>query len=674
MKKSFKLFTMLLLFVVTGINAQNYKFGKVSKEELLEKNNPNAPSSSATVLFRKQHVSFDYEHGIGFIQKNEIHERIKVYTKEGFEYATKTIDLYNESNNSKESLVGLKAITYNINSGKIRQTKLTKDGIFNEETNDYWRKVKFTLPNIKEGSVIEYKYTIESQMLGIDDVYLQQMIPIKKLELKVKTPEYFQYKMHQNLMSSYLPDLQYESKERKILITGLNNSAVTHGKRPSDFKRSELVFIENWTVLDAENIPALANESYVSSLKNYAASIKIELQQMRLPNSPLKSFSTTWEKVTKTIYTNSGFGGELSKESYYKKDLDALLAGKTSSKDIVTTVFNYVKSKVRHNNLNGYYVDNGVRKAYKDGEGNVADINLMLVSMLRYAGIDANPVLISTVDNGTAMFPTKKGFNYVICHVSLNNGTLLLDATNKYSVKNIIDTDALNWKGRLVRKDGSSDWVEILPNKNSNLTTMISVKLNEDLIATGKVRDQKTLYKAYEYRNKYQGVKDEDLLKSISSKLGSIDVSNLELKNQLEIEKPIQSSYDFEYEDGVEEVNNELYIQPLMFLSKDENLFNNDKRNYPVNFGYPKTEKAIVNIEVPNGYKVKTLPQSVKLMMSDNVGDYNLLVKQSGNKIQVSQTLNINYSMISVAYYKELQAIYKTMIEKNAEKIVLEKI
>ena len=672
MKKTLLLFVVLLFG--TTVNAQNYKFGKVSKEELLEKNNPLDKGADATVLFRKQHISFDYEHGIGFIQKNEIYERIKIYTKEGFEYATKIVDLYNESNDRKEDIVGLKAITFNINNNKISQTKLKKDGIFNEESNDYWRKVKFTLPNIKEGSVVEYKYTIESQLLNISDVYFQQMIPIKKLEFKLKTPEYFQYKIHQNLKSNYLPKLMSESSERRITVSGLNDSGITHGGRKSDFERSELIFNENRTELEVENIPAIADESYVSSLKNYAASIKLELQQIRLPNAPFKSYSTTWNKVTETIYNNEGFGGALNKETYYKKDLDALLSGKSNTEAIIITVFNYVKSKVIYNNLNGYYVDKGVRKAYKDGEGNVADINLMLISMLRYAGVNANPVLISTVDNGLPMFPTRKGFNYVVGHVSLNGDSILLDATNKYSTQNIIALKALNWKGRLVRKDGSSEWIKILPNKNSNNTTMISVALNEDLVATGKVREQKTLYSAYEYRSQFQGVKEDDLVRNISNSLSNVDVSNLKINNSSEINKPIRLSYDFVYQDGVEEIGNELYLEPLMFLSKNENLLNKNNRNYPVYFKYPKTKKTILNIEIPEGYKVKVLPESVKLLMSDNVGDYNLLVKQSGNKIQVSQTLNVNFSTIPVLYYKELQAIYKTMIEKNAEKIVLEKI
>jgi hypothetical protein len=59
----------------------------------------------------------------------------------------------------------------------------------------------------------------------------------------------------------------------------------------------------------------------------------------------------------------------------------------------------------------------GVKKAYKDKTGNVAEINLMLTAMLRYAGLNANPVLVSTRSNGIAIFPNRTAFNYVIAAV-----------------------------------------------------------------------------------------------------------------------------------------------------------------------------------------------------------------------------------------------------------------
>ena len=101
-------------------------------------------------------------------------------------------------------------------------------------------------------------------------------------------------------------------------------------------------------------------------------------------------------------------------------------------------IFDFVKSKVKWNEYYGKYTSDGVKKAYKEQVGNVAEINLMLTSMLRYAGLNANPVLVSTRDNGIPLFPTREGYNYVISCVELPTGKVLLDATNKYGSPNIL--------------------------------------------------------------------------------------------------------------------------------------------------------------------------------------------------------------------------------------------
>ena len=62
----------------------------------------------------------------------------------------------------------------------------------------------------------------------------------------------------------------------------------------------------------------------------------------------------------------------------------------------------------------------------KKGVGNSGDINLNLINMLNYAGLIANPILVSTKSHGIPLFPTLEGFNYVIAGVELNGSLYLL--------------------------------------------------------------------------------------------------------------------------------------------------------------------------------------------------------------------------------------------------------
>ena len=98
-----------------------------------------------------------------------------------------------------------------------------------------------------------------------------------------------------------------------------------------------------------------------------------------------KNYSTSWEDLSKQIYKSSSFGGQLDKTNYFKDDLAVVTKDATNGLEKVITVFNFVKSKVKWNEYNSKYVDEGVKRAYKDGVGNVAEINLMLTAMLREA-------------------------------------------------------------------------------------------------------------------------------------------------------------------------------------------------------------------------------------------------------------------------------------------------
>ena len=667
------LLILMLQMGATSLIAQNYKFGKVSEEELKEEFNPLDSTANATILYSSEKIHYEYTRDRGFFKIQEVHKRIKIYNKEGFRWASKEIAMYDKNTSTKDVMLNLKGETYNLLEGKVVGSKLKKSGIFEEETNKYWAKTKFTLPNVKVGSVIEYKYRISSPLnMIIDDALLQELIPVKKLDYQVRVPEFYNFKTYYNPQSILKPQIVTSSKRKNVQVTWTEQDWSLGGKR-NKYERN-IDYKEVIYTVSEENIPALKQEIYVSNLNNYRSKLSFELASTKSFNMDFKSYSSDWNSITKVIYDNQYFGGQLNKVNYFKKDIDALMNGGVATNAKVPTIFEFVKSKIKWNDFYGVYSNEGVRKAYEAGEGSVSDINLMLIAMLRYVGVKANPILVSTKSNGIPLFATRQGFNYVICGVEEQNEVVFLDATEKFAAINTLPERALNWQGRLIREHGSSSWVSLFPKENSVTTTMLSVNLNEELIFNGKLRSQKTDYFASNYRNKYTGLANEDLIKNFSKDKGEIEISNLEVKNEKNMFKPILQSYEFAYEDGVEEIGNEVYVDPLLFLTNTENIFNQEERKYNIDFNFPRTQKTIVSITIPEGYKVKSVPEGVRLAMSDELGDYSFLVKQNGSKVQVSQTLKVNFPIVPASYYPELKEVYKKLVQKNAEKIVLEKI
>ncbi|MBQ0787418.1 MAG: DUF3857 domain-containing protein, partial [Oceanihabitans sp.] len=346
MKKTILIITLL---IAQFTFSQDFKFGKVSKAELEETQHALEPEASAAVLYRSQDVSFMYEQGKGFIQYNEIHERIKIYNKDGYDYATKTIRLYDEGNDTKDKLTSFKAYTYNLKNGKVEDTKLKNNGIFEEKTNRYWKQTKFTMPNIKDGCVIEYKYTVISPLLAIDDIPFQKLIPINKLDIKVETPEYFKFTFLLNPKAAYVPKLNQSVVQSSFTISESSTTKPIKGHAKTTHSNSKVEYQSDIISSNLVQIPALKDEILVDNLSNYQSKLILELRSIVYPNQPVKSYSRTWEDVTKSIYKSENFGKELDKENYFRKDIEPVLAGLTTPEEKAAAIYNYVKSKVKSN-------------------------------------------------------------------------------------------------------------------------------------------------------------------------------------------------------------------------------------------------------------------------------------------------------------------------------------
>ena len=181
--------------------------------------------------------------------------------------------------------------------------------------------------------------------------------------------------------------------------------------------------------------------------------------------------------------------------------LKRLLTNVNHKRERLNIIFKFVQNKMNWNEENDYYTRKGVKKAYADQTGNVAEINFILINMLKLAGIEANPVLVSTVENGVPVYPTRTGFNYVIAAAEIDGKQILLDATHKFTISEILPLNVLNWKGRLIREDGTSQEIDLEPSKMSKEYSNLVVKIDGLGKIEGKIRIQRTDYDAYHFQN-----------------------------------------------------------------------------------------------------------------------------------------------------------------------------
>lgn len=662
----------LTIVLSTNIYSQNFKYGKVSDGEVAEKVHPLDPTANAAILYKNENVYFVFTSG-GFNQMREVHERIKIYNKDGFDWANKRIVLYRGGSGTNEVLKKINGVTYNLEGGKVTKDKLGKEGIFEEDANEYIRISTLTMPNIQQGSVIEYSYLVESPFIAIDDIILQEEIPINKLDVRIATPEYYRYNKSFNLKAQFIPKINETQESKTVMVAGSARSATNGISGSNNYSSNASSYIDYIITIDETNIPALKDEELISSLDNYRAKLGLELTAVQRSGGGFETFSTTWEKVCKTIYDSPSFGDQLKRSNFYDDDLKAVIG---DISDPFTTAFilqNFIRSKVKWNGIYGYSSAKGTRAAYKEGTGNVADVNLLLVSMLQASGVNANPVLISTRNNGIPLFPTRNGFNYVVCMVETDEGYALFDATENFSSFNVLPIRALNWQGRVVRSDGSSSWVSLSPKKPSIETTSLNVKINNDFSAEGIVRKRLTDHLAFNYRNTYAFSSNEDHVKALEKDKGDFEILELNFENAKDVTKPVELNYKYELQDSVEGIGDKLYLQPMLFTAMKESPFKSDTRLYPIDFAYPVSEKYLINIALPEGYIIETLPKSEALNFKDEACVFSYVAKNNGKYLQLNINLDINTTIIDTADYQAFKDFFQRIIEKQAERVVLTK-
>ena len=657
---------VLVVFLLLGISkssAQTYDLGKVTVAELKEKANPKDTAAPAAILFKKGKTFFTFTKDKGFSANHVYEFKIKIYKKEGLKWADQKVRFYiGYENLSEDRLEFSNAVTYNLENESIVKTKLGNQGAFTKKVNKFWDEKIITLPNVKVGSIIEYKYILKSDnIVKLPDFDFQYDIPVNYFEYKTDIPEYYIYK--------------------PILVGGHKvetDSKLTNGSQSfeDDYNKTKSISYKQISAFYKGNdIPALTKEPYIDNIDNYKGSIQHELERVRYPDQPVKDYTITWEGVANTIFKDKSFGKELNERDFLLEDVKKLLTNVESQKERLNIIFKFVQNKMNWNEENDYYTQKGVKKAYADQTGNVAEINFILISMLKLAGIEANPVLLSTIQNGIPVYPTRTGFNYVVAAAQIEDKQILLDATHKFTSPGILPLNVLNWKGRLIKDDGTSAEIDLVPSTMSKEYSSLMVKIDNLGKIEGKIRIQRTDYDAYLFRVENANKNQENYLEKLEEQFGDSKISNYTIDNKkTNVQEPVLETFSLNADNRVEIIGGKMFINPLLFFTRSKNPFTQEVRQMPVYFGYPTQEKFNLNIEIPEGYEIESLPNPIKIASENKEIVYMLNTSGEGNKIRIISSKEINNSIFAADQYNGLKDLFQKMIASQNEKIVLKKI
>ena len=683
-----RLFASILCAFVIVLSSNAYsqnvdtKFGKISMDEMKMTRYENDTSASAVILFDKARTYFTYDNIRGFQINFEHHRRIKILDKNGYDWGNFSITLYNHGYYD-EKVSGIKAFTYNLENGKIEKSKLSSSDKFNEEVSEYRDRVKFSMPNVKVGSVIEYKYTfVTNHPMHYPDWQFQYGIPVEWSEYLFEIPEYYFYN---KTLKGYVPLHINEEKSMGDKLTVVNKERSGGGMNSvTTTKRYEntLTFTKSVNRMVMKDVPAFQEEAYSTTSRNYLARIEFELSNTKFPGEGVRNYMDTWENIMEKLEKHEYFGLQYNNKdlliggsAFVKDEIETIKSLYQKPEDRMKAVFDFVKKNMKWNEKNRLYVDKTIRKAYKENSGNSADINLLMVLMLRECGMNALPVILSTRGNGIIhpSHPSLSWLNYTIACVKIGNKQYLLDATNDYLPMNMLPFKCLNGKGKIVAEH-NDEWVDLYNNEVTQGTYMLDAKLGEDGVLTGTLQGKENNYAAFYSRRKIvNAVSHDDYIKEFEDEINGLKVNTYEFTNLKDVYKPFLEKYDITLESVAESLGEMIYFSPVIFDEIETNPLKLEERKYPVDFGYKRNNLYIYKYTIPEGYTIDEQPENATIMLPEKAAIYKYSISVIGNTVQVMSQLSINRPVFVPEDYKNLKDFYNQVIAKQKEQIVLKK-
>lgn len=644
---------LMLIFSISAFSQVDYTHekNKVTGYELAITEYEKDKDAEALVIYDIGSYYFIGEDDRGFVLYMKRRQKIKILKQAGIKEATIEIPFYTEGEDW-ETVGSIDGATYNVDNGTLNTTALTSKNIFEEKVNDRVRVKKIAFSDVRVGSVIELEYLITTPYLfNMRKWDFQRTIPVVYSQLKYTAIPYYEY--------AYLAKGTEKFDE-------FNSEVRVGDKQFGNLKYKEMDFI-----FGMKDLPAFKDEEFITSKEDYLVGINFQLSKYNNPRGRAREIMTTWSAMSDDFLKDESFGKYISKtEKEAKKILPTLdIEGKEPIKQ-VEAIASYVKLNYNWNGFYGKYAPDELSEFLKKKTGNVGNINLFLIGMLKAANIDAHPVALSTRGNGIVSkgHPFQQFFNYVVAQVVIDGTPIYLDATESMLYFSDLPQRCINVEGLLV-KPKSEEWVNILQKVMSTTHKYQTIKIiPEENKMVVNARYANSGFDGLNYRKVWMG-KAENLSKYLKDK-NNIDVKGeVSVKENDKLNRPFQFSFDFE--SSIEEASGKLFVNPFCNLYITENPFKQTARTLPVDLLYIRGEIYHSIIEVPQGYKIEHLPESYAIDNDLIKIDYTAQV--DSNKIQIMGSYSLKKIIYPATDYNNLKTSFADMIKKYSDMIVFVK-
>ena len=678
MRKLFILCAFLLQFLspvhsqpaTTATIEPNLKYGKPSKEELSLTSY--APDTTATAIYLFHQGQSDFVYHDGFQLTTEHWVRIKILKPQGVSYADVSVPYYSptDKDEGQERASDIEGCSYNMENGKCIKTSMKRESISFERINNLYKMLKFSLPAVKEGTVIEYHYKLYSDYFShIDNWMMQEELPMLYNQYKITIPHVFIY----NIELRGKDYIQVKQRDSSIHATEREGGSAGVSK---DFTVSA-----QETTFTSRNLPAIRqDEPYCWCPEDYKVQVSFDLQGTQFTPNEYKPYSQKWEDVDNQLLKpeNTQFGKYLSFTNPFRPETKQAYNSEMSFEEKIICAFQVLKKKMAWNGRYQLY-SKELEKVISKGNGSNADLNFILISILKDFGLEAYPVVMSRRSSGILPyhFPSLQKLNtFIVAVYDINKQKyVFLDSSMDVPALNILPLELSVNKARILspKETEEKKWVDVMALADNKSFMKIEARLEGNQVkghrSTILYGQEAVEYQANEKHKQDSIVSNPESNGSLKNKL---TVTNLKVKKQENDRALIEEEFDFVLQ--TDRTDDHLYINPMLFPHLKSNPFIQTERVLPIEFPYPYKFTMLATLTLPEGYEVEETPQPQVIRTQGDGLQCKYMIQRQGNTISLNYIFYLKEPIFLTEQYKQLQELWTKVIEKNNALIVLKKL
>lgn len=679
MKKTFVLYALLSLFLLPIYPQRppanpiepNLKYGKPSNEELSLTSYAPDTTANAIYLFHQGQSTFVYHDGFQLVTEHWV--RIKILKPQGVSYADVTIPYYSptDKEQGQERASEIEGCSYNLENGKCIKTPMKRESISFERIDNRNKVLKFSLPAVKEGTVIEYHYKLVSDYFShIDNWMMQEELPMLYNQYKITIPNVFVYNIELRGKDNI------EVKQKQSAIHATERQGYNAGGVNQDF-----TVMAQETTFTSRHLPAIRqDESYCWCPEDYKVQISFDLQGTQFPGEKYQPYSQKWEDVDRQLLKpdNKQFGTHLSFVNPFREETRQAYTREMSFEEKVITAFHVLKQQLAWDGTYRLY-SRELAKTIKKGSGSNADLNFVFISILKDLGLNACPAVMSRRSLGVLPhnYPSLQKLNTFVVAIQDTDREkyVFLDSSMDIPAINVLPPELCTDEARILSRQEPEEkkWV--------NLKTLLDNKVFMKIEARAEGNQIKghrlTMLQGQE-AVKYQKKADNsdnlsaDTTDTDTALKERLTVSNLTVKDNHNNPALVEEELDFVMQ--VDQTDSHLYINPMLFPQTKTNPFIQTERVLPVEFPYPRKFIMQCTLTLPEGYQVEELPQQQFIRTEGDKMQCKYMIMQQANVIIVNYSFILKDYLFPTEQYRQLQEMWNKVVERNNALMVLKKI